>query len=152
VGPDAPGLDWNFDMYATAEESRASIVDAYRRSWAHADATIDALPLDAIGHVRHCPAERSEVTLHQMMVRVIADSQRHAGHADIIRELIDGAAGFTPDSGNLPGSGYSWQDTGTGWKPRPRPPRKASAKRLTGTGCDLAVRATPRRGRWPCQP
>jgi len=43
-------------------------------------------------------------------VRVIADSQRHAGHADIVRELIDGTAGLTPDSSNLPDSGYSWQD------------------------------------------
>jgi Protein of unknown function (DUF664) len=107
---DDPDLDWNFDMYATADESRASIVAAYRRTWAHADATIDALPLDAIGHVRHWPAEHNEVTLHQMIVRVIADSQRHAGHADIVRELIDGSAGLTPDSSNLPDSGYSWQD------------------------------------------
>jgi hypothetical protein len=108
--PDDPSLDWNFDMYATTEEPRASIVDGYRRSWAHADTTIDALPLDAIGHVRHWPAEHNEVTLHQMIVRVIADSQRHAGHADIVRELIDGTAGLTPNSSNLPDSGYSWQD------------------------------------------
>jgi hypothetical protein len=108
--PDDPGLDMNFDMYATAEESRASIVDAYRRSWAHTDATIDALPLDAVGHVPHWPAEHNEMTLHQMIVRVTADSQRHAGHADIVRELIDGTAGFTPGSSNLPDSGYSWQD------------------------------------------
>ncbi len=57
---------------------------------------IGALPLDAIGHVPHWPAERNEVTLHQMIVRVIADSQRHAGHADIVRELIDGTAGLDP--------------------------------------------------------
>jgi hypothetical protein len=108
--PDDPDLDLNFDMSATAAESRASLVDAYRRACAHADAVIDALPLDAIGHVPHWPVERNEVTLHHMIVRVIADSQRHAGHADIVRELIDGTAGLTPDSGNLPDSGYSWQD------------------------------------------
>lgn len=33
----------NSDMWATAEESREDVVDLYRRSWAHADATIKAL-------------------------------------------------------------------------------------------------------------
>ena len=33
----------NADMWATADESREQIVGLYRRAWAHADATIDAL-------------------------------------------------------------------------------------------------------------
>src|SRR4051812_13112226 len=45
------GAEPNADMWATAEESRAQIVDLYRRVSAHSDATIDALPLDAIGQV-----------------------------------------------------------------------------------------------------
>jgi Protein of unknown function (DUF664) len=32
------------DMYAAPSESRASVTGLYRRAWAHADATIDALP------------------------------------------------------------------------------------------------------------
>jgi hypothetical protein len=33
---------------------------------------------------------------------VATETHRHAGHADVIRELIDGAAGVTPDISNLP--------------------------------------------------
>jgi hypothetical protein len=33
-----------------------------------------------------------------------AETQRHAGHADVVRELIDGAAGLLKESNNLPAS------------------------------------------------
>jgi hypothetical protein len=35
-------------------------------------------------------------------VHVIAETNRHAGHADIVRETIDGAAGHRASSSNLP--------------------------------------------------
>jgi hypothetical protein len=92
----------NADMWATAEESREHIVALYRRVWAHSDATITALPLDAIGHVPWWPPDRSEVTLHRILIHMIAETDRHAGHADIVRELIDGTAGLRPDNDNLP--------------------------------------------------
>jgi len=93
----------NADMWANADESRESIVGLYRRVWAHSDATIDALPLDAIGHVAWWPADRNEVTLHRILIHMIAETHRHAGHADIVRELVDGAAGLRRDGDNLPG-------------------------------------------------
>ncbi|HEX6526734.1 MAG TPA: DinB family protein [Streptosporangiaceae bacterium] len=110
--PDEPPWDEDdpmFDMFATPEESRADIVGLYRTAWAHSDATIEALPLDATGVVPHWSAPRNEVTLHRIMVHVIADSQRHAGHADIVRELIDGAAGLVKENTNLPDE-ISWKD------------------------------------------
>ena len=97
------GAEPNADMWATAEQSREEIVGLYRRVWAHSDATIDALPLDALGHVPWWPPERNEVTLHRILIHMIAETDRHAGHADIVRELIDGAAGLRPDNDNLPG-------------------------------------------------
>ena len=39
------------DMWATEHETRAEIVDRYRRVWNHSDATINALAIDAPGHV-----------------------------------------------------------------------------------------------------
>ena len=84
----------NADMWAAADESREQIIGLYRRAWAHSDATIGALALDAIGHVPWWPGEHSEVTLHRILVHVVAETDRHAGHADIVRELIDGAAGL----------------------------------------------------------
>jgi uncharacterized damage-inducible protein DinB len=91
----------NADMWATAEESRQDIVDLYRRVWAHSDATIDALALDAIGHVPWWPPERKEVTLHRILIHMIAETHRHAGHADIVRELIDGEVGLRVDNDNM---------------------------------------------------
>ncbi|MGW1544571.1 DinB family protein [Streptomyces sp. NPDC002309] len=96
------GAGFNADMWATAEESRAFVVDLYRRAWAHADATIDALALETVGRVPWWPDGEDEVTLHHAVVRVIADTQRHAGHADIIRELVDGAVGMQKGNTSIP--------------------------------------------------
>ena len=92
----------NADMWATADESRADIVALYRRACAHADETIDALDLDAPGAVPWWPEDRRAVTLHLVLVHMIAETNRHAGHADIVRELVDGAAGLRADNDNLP--------------------------------------------------
>ena len=100
----------NADMWATADESRAEIEALYHRAWAHADATIEALDLDAIGHVPWW-APDDEVTLHQILIHMIAETNRHAGQADIVRELIDGAAGMRADNDNLaPGDAAWWLD------------------------------------------
>ena len=96
------GAEPNADMWAAPDESRDDIVGLYHRSWTHSDATIEALPLDAIGHVPWWPESRNEVTLHRILVHMTAETNRHAGHADIVRELIDGAAGVKPDHDNLP--------------------------------------------------
>lgn len=95
-------------MWATADESRAWITGLYRRAWEHANATIDALPLETIGRVPWWPDGRDEVTLHHALTRVIADTQRHAGHADILRELLDGAVGMNETNTSLPPADSSW--------------------------------------------
>ncbi|MEU4445751.1 DinB family protein [Actinosynnema sp. NPDC050801] len=92
----------NADMWATAEESREDIVDLYRRACAHADATIDALDLDSTGEVPWWGPQRRGVTLHLVLIHMIAETNRHAGHADIVRELVDGASGLRPDNDNMP--------------------------------------------------
>ncbi|HXW88820.1 MAG TPA: DinB family protein [Streptosporangiaceae bacterium] len=98
----------NADFWATAEESRDRVVGMYRRAWAHADETIRALDLDAPGQVPWWPADRTEVTLHQILVHVVAETHRHAGQADIVRELIDGTAGLQPDDDNLRTRDRAW--------------------------------------------
>ncbi|MFD0275663.1 DinB family protein [Kitasatospora sp. NPDC127111] len=98
----------NADLWATPEETREQIVDAYRRVWAHSDGTIAALPLDATGRVPW--GNRGEVTLHGSLVHMIAETQRHAGHADIVRELIDGTTGQRPGGENTaPGDPAWWR-------------------------------------------
>jgi len=98
----------NADMWATADESRRQIIDLYHRAWAHSDATIEALELDAVGRVPWWPEDRSEVTLHLVLVHMIAETNRHAGHADIVRELIDGSAGLRSDNDNMAPVDAAW--------------------------------------------
>ena len=95
----ADDAEVNADMWATAEESREEIVELFRVAAAHADATIEALDLGAPGYVPWWRPEGRDVTLHRILVHMCAEMARHAGHADIIRELIDGAAG--DNDGNL---------------------------------------------------
>ena len=107
----AEGAEPNADMWATAGESREQIVGLYHRAWAHSDATIEALALDAAGRGPWWPADKNEVTLHRILVHVIAETDRHAGHADIIRELIDGAAGLRQDNASMaPGDQAWWEN------------------------------------------
>ena len=123
VGRPFPGesdLDWHEGddtelsghMYATQAESRGQVTDFYRRVWAHSDVTIEELPLDARGSVPWWPEERSSPTLRTLLVHAIQETARHAGHADIIREYIDGAAGLREGVSNLPpeASAAAWKE------------------------------------------
>jgi uncharacterized damage-inducible protein DinB len=93
-----PQADW----YATEDETCEGIVDLYRRVWAFADATLEELPLDALGQVPWW-RDPTPVTLERILVHVLVDLARHVGHADILREQIDRAAGLHAKMPNLPG-------------------------------------------------
>jgi hypothetical protein len=105
---EAADAEPNADMWATADESRDDIVGLYHRVWAHSDVTIESSMLDAPGDVAWWPPERRHVTLHTILVHLIAETNRHAGHADLVRELIDGAAGLRADNDNLPPEDEAW--------------------------------------------
>jgi len=85
------------DHRATSSETRDQIVDLYRRVWTHSDATISALDLDSPGFV---PWWQEEVPLFNVMAARLVDAVRHAGHADILRESLDGGVGI--DGEGLP--------------------------------------------------
>jgi uncharacterized damage-inducible protein DinB len=112
--PDTP--DWlydedaepNVDMWARADEPSAEIIDRYRRACAHGDETITQLDLDSVGKVPHWPGERGIVTLHTILVHMLAETNRHSGHADIVRELIDGETGLRIGVSNLPEQDAVW--------------------------------------------
>ena len=95
----AGGVEPNAEMWARADERRDDIVAGCRRAWSLADATISELPLDAVGRVPWWGDE--PVTLYRVLVHVTAEAQRHVGHADIVRELIDGSVGLLDGFDNL---------------------------------------------------
>ncbi|WP_416873971.1 DinB family protein [Kitasatospora sp. SC0581] len=85
------------DLWATEDETREQITGFYQRTWEHSDATINELPLDAPGHVPWWPEPHAGTNLFAVMVHVLGESNRHAGHADILRESLDGRTGMRPE-------------------------------------------------------
>ena len=113
VGREAPVLPWNedgsvwegADMWALPSEGREYLVDLYRSAWALSDASIAELPLDAPASVAWWPQERRQTTFGHVLVRVVAETAQHAGHADILREGLDGQGG--PDHDEV-GDAATW--------------------------------------------
>lgn len=92
----------NDDMWARADEPAGDVVAFFRRACAHADATIAALSLDDTGTVPWWPQERRHPSLRAVLVHHLQEIARHAGHADIVRELSDGRVGLSSRVSNLP--------------------------------------------------
>lgn len=105
LADDAPD---NADMWATADESREFIVSLYREVWAADDAAVRELGLDATGTVPWWGENGENVTVRRLLVHMTAETYRHAGHADIVRELIDRSAGMRETAPNLPGQNEAW--------------------------------------------
>jgi hypothetical protein len=80
------------DLWATEHETRDEITGLYQRVCGHSDETINTLAIDAPGYV---PWWHAEVKLFNIMVHILSDTTRHAGHADILREQLDGAIGMS---------------------------------------------------------
>lgn len=94
---DEEAYETGLDMFAAADESQEMLIGLYRRSWAHADASVRTLGLDAPATVPWWPHERRVTTLGYLLVHLLAETAHHAGHADIVRESIDGYAGADHD-------------------------------------------------------
>jgi uncharacterized damage-inducible protein DinB len=104
---DDPDADPHDDLVATADESRDDIVALYRLAWAESARTFDGRDLDAPGEVPWWPPERRRVTLGRLLVHMVAETNRHAGQMDILREGVDGAVGLRADNSNVPDD-YDW--------------------------------------------
>ncbi|HET9168911.1 MAG TPA: DinB family protein [Actinospica sp.] len=98
----------NLDLWVPAEESTEQILALYARVWKHADATIEALDLDSPGLVPWWSEERRHVTLQQILIHLIAEINRHAGQADILREQLDDSVGLKEGVSNIPEHDADW--------------------------------------------
>jgi len=100
------------DMWVVPGESTEYIVGLYRRACVHADDTIAALGLDDVGTVPWWTEGQQEATLRLLVLRMIVETARHAGHADVVREVIDGAGGRFPGDSSYPGDADAtwWQE------------------------------------------
>ena len=92
-----PQADW----WVPAEIPAHEVTGFARRVHEHVSATLDEGP-DLPGRVAWWPPERAQVTLGHVLDYVNADLLRHAGQADVLRELADGAAGISPGGAFVP--------------------------------------------------
>jgi hypothetical protein len=88
------------DMWATADQSRDYLLDLYRTAWRHSDESLATLTLDAPASVSWWSEGTRDTTLGHLVVRVLEDTAQHAGHCDIVRELIDGRGGEDASGGD----------------------------------------------------
>ncbi|WP_263166046.1 DinB family protein [Streptomyces sp. SCSIO ZS0520] len=86
------------DQWVAKGETRGQIIGFYRRTREHADATIDALVLDAPGQVPWWSGPGPNTNLFAVLVHVLGETVRHAGHADILRESVDGRTGVRAEN------------------------------------------------------
>jgi hypothetical protein len=105
---DAAVWEDNADMWATVEQDKASVEAFYRRAIAHANTTIAGLDLDSPGLVPWWPADRQAVTLGRVLVHMLAETARHAGHLDILREQLDGRVGQDAAHSGVPAHDDAW--------------------------------------------
>jgi hypothetical protein len=85
------------DMWALPSETSEYLIGLYQRACASGDETIAALDLSAPAEVPHWPKERNKSTLGVLLIRMVDETAHHAGHADVVRELIDGQGGSDSD-------------------------------------------------------
>ena len=86
--------DPDADLRVDPQESTADILAFYARAAAAADQVIDELDVEDTGTAWY----GETVSLRWVLIHMIEETARHAGHLDIVRELIDGATGDHPDS------------------------------------------------------
>ena len=90
-------VDPNRDMWATADESAADLLDLYRQACEHSDAVLAEVGPDAVATVNWWPIGERETTAAALVARVLKDTAMHAGQLQILRELIDGKSGSDRD-------------------------------------------------------
>ncbi|WP_431727402.1 DinB family protein [Verrucosispora sp. TAA-831] len=88
---DTRHADVDFDMTVGPDLSAAQVIDDYRRAIAESDAHIHAAP--SIDSRTAQPVDDEPRTLRWVLAHMTSETVRHAGHADILRELVDGITG-----------------------------------------------------------
>jgi len=75
------------------EDTLEDAVAAYRRTWEQVDAVVASAPSLDEGCRRAGSGSDPPVNLRWVLMHLLEETARHAGHADILRELIDGRTG-----------------------------------------------------------
>jgi uncharacterized damage-inducible protein DinB len=91
VGGDPAYADVDFSMVVPAERSADEVIEGYREAIVASDAVIAAAA--GLDQVTAVPIDEEPQSLRWVLAHVTSETARHAGHADILRELLDGTTG-----------------------------------------------------------
>jgi uncharacterized damage-inducible protein DinB len=91
---DPLGFDAEEDLVIGPDDTTADIIALYGRARTASDLAVDEVGLDGLGK----SWDGETVSMRWVLVHMIEETARHAGHMDIVRELIDGATGDHPES------------------------------------------------------
>lgn len=84
---DDPDADWR----PGPDDTGPDLIASYRQAAARADTAIAEATFGDLA--RNADLDDPPVNLHFIVVHMIAETARHNGHADLIREAIDGQTG-----------------------------------------------------------
>ncbi|MGW0180785.1 DinB family protein [Nocardia sp. NPDC003345] len=84
--------DWQATFRASPTDSVADVVARYRETVRRANELLDGCP-ELAAPLPHTRPGKSAPSVRWALVHMIEETGRHAGHADILRELIDGTTG-----------------------------------------------------------
>ena len=94
MAPSAPGdddVDWDF--HSPPDDDPADIVALYRAACDRSRRVVEAVGGD-LDHLTVAPSRSgAHFTLRWVILHMIEETARHNGHADLLRESIDGVTG-----------------------------------------------------------
>jgi uncharacterized damage-inducible protein DinB len=79
------------DDRVTAADRVPDAIAAYRQIWVRTDSVVAAAP--DLGELCRDVGDESPVTLRWVLMHLLEETARHAGHADVLREMVDGETG-----------------------------------------------------------
>jgi uncharacterized damage-inducible protein DinB len=83
--------DTGIDDTVQAEDTLAAAIDLYRATWLRIDAVLAAAA--SLDEICRRVGDETPVNLRWVLMHLLEETARHAGHADILRELVDGVTG-----------------------------------------------------------
>jgi uncharacterized damage-inducible protein DinB len=82
--------DWEFN--SASEDRLSDLVEMYESACEKSREVVASA--DSLGEMSEKDTRRGKVSLRWILLHMIEETARHAGHADLIRERIDGATGI----------------------------------------------------------
>jgi hypothetical protein len=73
------------------EDTVQTAITAYQQTWARTDAVVAAAP--SLSVLCRDVGEGAPVNLRWVLLHLLEETARHAGHADVLREMVDGETG-----------------------------------------------------------